>query len=91
MLVVLNWLLKNSPHQVFIFEAILALTNISSMNEDIREEMYEKGLWHTVRDAFSEENDKIDQAVMECQSNMMQCDTIMEHVEGDANFFCKVW
>lgn len=67
-------LLKDATHELHQFECLLALTNLASMNEMIRERLWNADAWYTLRMMLTSENWKVQVAALECQVNMIMCE-----------------
>ncbi|XP_076457084.1 protein unc-45 homolog B-like isoform X2 [Babylonia areolata] len=65
------------------FEALLSLTNLSSLSESVRKRILtDRGLQSIERCMF-EEHAMIRRAATECMCNMMMSETVLEMCEGD--------
>eukprot|EP00475_Leptophrys_vorax_P021792 TRINITY_DN2960_c0_g1_i2.p1 TRINITY_DN2960_c0_g1~~TRINITY_DN2960_c0_g1_i2.p1 ORF type:complete len:411 (+),score=111.04 TRINITY_DN2960_c0_g1_i2:1636-2868(+) len=75
--------LKSTTHELYQFETLLALTNITSANEGIRSTLWKEGAWYDLRMALTSENWKVQVAALEAQTNMVMCDEAIEKFRSD--------
>ena len=77
----LIFLIKNATHQLFQYEALLAVCNFAATQtkddiNDIRKYMIEQGLWDHMRECLSDDNPfDINAAALECYCNLIHCQT----------------
>lgn len=85
-------LCKTASHELHQFEALMALTNLSSMGPDLRDKiMVEKG-WTELTMLLASENYRVQRAAVECLTNLVMCEKAMERLhspagEQDIRFF----
>ena len=65
---------EKAHHELLIFEGLLALTNISSVDEDLRVRILTEGGWGTTKGFLSENNLQIVQTSIELLSNLSLVD-----------------
>eukprot|EP00347_Sterkiella_histriomuscorum_P004796 403359065 len=69
-------------HELLIFEGLLALTNISSLEEDYREKILQEGGWQNAKNFLFEKNLQIVTASIELMSNLALTSTIQSRLES---------
>jgi hypothetical protein len=70
--------LKATTHELYQFETLLALTNITSADDGIRTTLWKEGAWYDLRMALTSDNWKVQVAALEAQTNMVMCDEAIE-------------
>jgi hypothetical protein len=62
----LIWLFSNSNHELYQFEAGLGLTNIASMNSEVRNTIVMNGAWHELTHLLASENEQVGESEYFC-------------------------
>lgn len=65
------------------FEALLALTNLSSTNDDVRKRMLTDNGLMAIEHMMFEPHEMIRRAATECMCNMLMCEKVQERFEGE--------
>lgn len=76
--------MKDTSHELYQFETLLALTNLTSSNEDIRRTLWKEKAWYDLRMILTSENWKVQVAGLETQTNMVMCEEAIEHFISEA-------
>jgi protein unc-45 len=71
-------LITRAPHELHIFEAVLALTNLGSFDEDMRSAMVRAGAWYEMLTLLGAENERIQRAALQCITNMVSCEAAIK-------------
>ena len=75
--------LIKSDNGLLQFEGLMALTNLSAMDDSIRQRIYKEGAVSTVEGLMFEENDMIRRAATELVCNMIQLQEVHERFYSD--------
>ena len=75
--------LLKSDNGLLQFEGLMALTNLSAMNDSIRQRIYKEGAINTVEGLMFEDNDMIRRAATELICNMIQLQEVHERFYND--------
>ena len=81
-------LINSASHELYIFEALLALTNIASMATDdvaIENTLVQLNAWTVVKTSLSSNNTIVQRAGIECLTNLILCEHFAEHVLHNEN------
>ncbi|KAK2185884.1 hypothetical protein NP493_219g00021 [Ridgeia piscesae] len=65
------------------FEALMALTNLASMNDTIRSRIVKEGGTAMIEHYLYEEHDQLRRASMECMCNLVQNEKVAKSFEGE--------
>ena len=86
--------IESSEHELHQFEALIALTNLSSVPDpELKGKCVKEGAWDNLRNCLTDsENLNIQRAAMECMTNLVLCEPILELIlrkggSGDLLFF----
>ncbi|ETO26523.1 hypothetical protein RFI_10613, partial [Reticulomyxa filosa] len=90
MIVVLLYLIHHSQHELQEYEGLLALCNISSLSEEMREYIMDLQGWSVLRDAFEQSNPQINAAVLECWCNLCTCEKGLLNLKRNSDCDIKI-
>ena len=74
----LLWLVENSEHELHEYEALLAVTNLGSMDMEVRERLYANKAWGILSKSLSSDNEMVQCAAVEALANLSGCDSAMK-------------
>lgn len=80
----LRWLMNNSSHELLQFEALLGLTNLASLDDDIKNRIVSDGGWAELMAVLGSDNYRVQRAAVECMANLSVCSKALDrlHTEG---------
>jgi hypothetical protein len=83
-------LLETSEHELFSFEATLALTNLAAAGADSQARLMREGCWRRMQLALAEDNVLLRRAAVECLANLSSCDEALDLLAAPGSQDLKV-
>lgn len=76
-------LLDYEAHAILNFEALMALTNLASLNDTIRKKIIKEGVFGKVEHYIYEEHEQLKRAALECYCNITMCEEALKFFKGE--------
>merc|ERR1719273_185747 len=77
-------LIRTADHELYQFEATLSLTNIASIDDQIRNNIMDEKGWTDLQGLLASDNHDVQRAAIECLTNLVSCEKAMERLRGPA-------
>jgi len=73
MILPMGYLLHTTGNELFQFETCISVANIATLEEDVRDRMFEAGVWSELMNVIASENFRVQKAALQALTNLVVC------------------